>query len=140
MPFGRRTRRTPHTTAPRATTTRPTLMQRLRGRHGKCQGPTPLRLQRNTNRHPATARTTPRTTRKTRHTPTTTTTTTTTTTKQVQTAHGGPAHQHHRRPSTGDKIAGAMMKLRGSLTRKSGVKGAGTKRMHGTDGRGSHRY
>lgn len=32
-----------------------------------------------------------------------------------------------------------MMKLRGSLTRRPGLKAAGTRRMHGTDGRGSHR-
>lgn len=39
----------------------------------------------------------------------------------------------------GDKVSGAMMKLRGSLTRRPGLKAAGTRRMHGTDGKGSHR-
>lgn len=62
-----------------------------------------------------------------------------------------------RKPTMGDKISGAMTKVKGSLTGKPGVKvsrhprrcfersliestqGAGTRRMHGTDGRGSHR-
>ena len=33
-----------------------------------------------------------------------------------------PVHHHRRRPSMGDKISGAMMKLRGSLTRRPGLK------------------
>ncbi|MCJ1313327.1 hypothetical protein MMC25_007004 [Agyrium rufum] len=48
-------------------------------------------------------------------------------------------HHHQRRPSLGDKVSGAMMKLRGSLTRRPGLKAAGTRRTHGTDGRGSRR-
>lgn len=44
-----------------------------------------------------------------------------------------------RRTSIGDKLSGAMLKLRGSLTGKPGVKAAGTRRMHGTDGRGARR-
>jgi len=50
-------------------------------------------------------------------------------------------HQHvqHRRASIGDKISGAFMKLQGTLTRRPGLKAAGTRRMHGTDGRGTHR-
>ncbi|KAM0715474.1 hypothetical protein Q7P37_008972 [Cladosporium fusiforme] len=44
-----------------------------------------------------------------------------------------------RKPSVGDKMSGAMMKLKGSLTRKPGVKAAGTRRMHGTDGKGTHK-
>ncbi|KXT09791.1 hypothetical protein AC579_8873 [Pseudocercospora musae] len=52
----------------------------------------------------------------------------------------GPTHVHHKRkPSVGDKISGAMTKLKGSITRRPGKKAAGTRRMHGTDGRGSHR-
>ncbi|QSZ32493.1 hypothetical protein DSL72_002071 [Monilinia vaccinii-corymbosi] len=47
-------------------------------------------------------------------------------------------HHHHRKPSVGDKISGAMMKLRGSLTRRPGLKAAGTRRMRGTDEKGSH--
>ncbi|KAF2664327.1 hypothetical protein BT63DRAFT_460629 [Microthyrium microscopicum] len=50
-----------------------------------------------------------------------------------------PAHHQHRRASIGDKVSGALMKLRGTLTRRPGLKAAGTRRMHGTDGRGSHR-
>lgn len=69
-------------------------------------------------------------------------------------------HHHKRRPSVGDKVSGAMMKLKGSLTRRPGLKvskrkdglyvdgerltarqAAGTRRMHGTDGRNSrHRF
>ena len=36
--------------------------------------------------------------------------------------HAAPAHHHRRRPSLGDKVAGAFMKLRGSLTRRPGLK------------------
>ncbi|MCJ1444882.1 MAG: hypothetical protein MMC23_005385 [Stictis urceolatum] len=50
-----------------------------------------------------------------------------------------PAHHRKRRPSLGDKVSGAMMKLRGSLTRRPGLKAAGTRRAHGTDGRGARR-
>ncbi|KAF7894797.1 hypothetical protein EAF00_006611 [Botryotinia globosa] len=49
-----------------------------------------------------------------------------------------PVHHHHRKPSVGDKISGALLKLRGSLTRRPGLKAAGTRRMRGTDGKGSH--
>ena len=45
----------------------------------------------------------------------------------------------HRKPTMKDKISGALTKLRGSLTGRPGLKAAGTRRMHGTDGRGSHR-
>ncbi|KAI7582954.1 hypothetical protein KC316_g7562 [Hortaea werneckii] len=48
-----------------------------------------------------------------------------------------PAH-HRRKASLGDKVSGALMKLKGSLTHKPGVKAAGTRRMHGTDGKASH--
>lgn len=50
-----------------------------------------------------------------------------------------PVHHQRRHASIGDKISGAMMKLRGSLTRRPGLKAAGTRRMRGTDGRGSVR-
>ncbi|PCG93316.1 Hypothetical protein PENO1_084220 [Penicillium occitanis (nom. inval.)] len=52
-----------------------------------------------------------------------------------------PVHHHHhrRKPSIGDKISGAMMRVKGSLTRRPGEKAAGTRRMRGTDGRGSRR-
>jgi BRCT domain type II-containing protein len=55
------------------------------------------------------------------------------------THHRAPATHHRRKPSLGDKISGALMKVKGSLTRRPGVKAAGTRRMHGTDGRGSRR-
>ncbi|KAG5666021.1 hypothetical protein KAF25_010146 [Fusarium avenaceum] len=81
----------------------------------------------------------------------TTTTTTTTTTKprrgmfsggagrrtHATTANAAPVHHHQRRPSMKDKVSGALLKLKGSLTRRPGVKAAGTRRMHGTDGRGA---
>ncbi|KAJ5301646.1 hypothetical protein PENANT_c002G00170 [Penicillium antarcticum] len=51
-----------------------------------------------------------------------------------------PAHHHRRKASLGDKFSGAMMKLKGSLTHRPGVKAAGTRRMHGTDGRGSRTH
>ncbi|KAK7739232.1 hypothetical protein SLS53_005870 [Cytospora paraplurivora] len=86
----------------------------------------------------------------------TTTTTTTTTTKparhglfrrkvrthpQHQHQHQHQAHHHQKRKTTlGDKIAGGLKKLKGTITRNPAVKAAGTRRMHGTDGRGSHRY
>lgn len=50
-----------------------------------------------------------------------TTTTTTTRRRHHRPAAVVPAH-HKRRPSIGDKIAGALMRLKGSLTRRSGVK------------------
>lgn len=36
--------------------------------------------------------------------------------------HGQPVVQHRRHASLGDKVSGAMMKLRGSLTRRPGLK------------------
>jgi hypothetical protein len=45
-----------------------------------------------------------------------------------------------RKTSVGDKVSGAMLKLKGGMTGKPGVKAAGTRRMHGTDGRGVRRY
>ncbi|OAQ61973.1 hypothetical protein VFPPC_14209 [Pochonia chlamydosporia 170] len=53
-----------------------------------------------------------------------------------------PRHVHHqkRKPTMKDKVSGALMKIRGSLTRRPGLKAAGTRRMHGTDGRGHHKH
>ncbi|KAK2625102.1 hypothetical protein QTJ16_005471 [Diplocarpon rosae] len=101
-------------------TTKPTLMTRLRGRNAKT-----------------------RTTK-------TTTTVESGTQRPVRTsrwggnrrtaAHATTSVVHHKRHVTmGEKISGAIMKLKGSLTGRPGVKAAGTRRMHGTDGRGSHR-
>ena len=50
-----------------------------------------------------------------------------------------PVVVQQRKPSMKDKVSGALMRLRGSLTGRPGVKGAGTRRAHGTDGRGSRR-
>lgn len=50
-----------------------------------------------------------------------------------------PVHHQKRHAGLGDKISGALMRLKGTLTRRPGVKAAGTRRMHGTDGRGSRR-
>ncbi|KAH8698955.1 hypothetical protein BGW36DRAFT_416389 [Talaromyces proteolyticus] len=72
--------------------------------------------------------------------------------KTEVTEHGGHHHHHHntttrtapafhhrRRPSLGDKVSGAILRMKGSLTRRPGEKAAGTRRMRGTDGRRSHR-
>ncbi|KAH9876073.1 hypothetical protein J1614_003952 [Plenodomus biglobosus] len=75
-----------------------------------------------------------------RRAPAATTTTTTTTTRTTRrTGHAAPVHHHKRHASMGDKVSGMMMKLRGSLTRRPGLKAAGTRRMRGTDGRNARR-
>jgi hypothetical protein len=60
-----------------------------------------------------------------------TTTTTTTTTRTTRTTGGhhagagagtGVVHHHKRHATVGDKVSGALMKLRGSLTSKPGLK------------------
>ena len=33
-----------------------------------------------------------------------------------------PVHRHRRKATMGDKVSGALMRLRGSLTRKPGLK------------------
>ena len=58
------------------------------------------------------------------------TTTTTTTTRTTRTTHGttghhhtaAPVHHHKRHATMGDKVSGALTKLRGTLTNKPGVK------------------
>ncbi|KAI4734756.1 hypothetical protein E4T50_14722 [Aureobasidium sp. EXF-12298] len=50
----------------------------------------------------------------------------------------GATRVQKRKPTMGDKVSGAMMNLKGTVTGKPGVKGAGTRRMNGTDGKGSH--
>ncbi|KAH8713035.1 hypothetical protein HC256_006207 [Beauveria bassiana] len=76
------------------------------------------------------------------HSTTTTATTTTAPRRRGLFSRRPAAHHHHhqRKPSIGDKISGALLKLRGSLTHRPGVKAAGTRRMHGTDGRGAHHH
>ena len=73
---------------------KPSLLSRLTGR---------------TRRRTVTTTTTvPRTTRRHNHHHHTTT--------------AAPVHHHQRRPSIGDKISGALMRIRGSLTHRPGVK------------------
>ncbi|KAF2086051.1 hypothetical protein K490DRAFT_16762, partial [Saccharata proteae CBS 121410] len=48
-------------------------------------------------------------------------------------------HHHKRKPGVKDKVSGALLKAKGEITGKSGEKAAGARRMHGTDGKGSHR-
>ncbi|CAI6100156.1 hypothetical protein V2G26_008590 [Clonostachys chloroleuca] len=60
------------------------------------------------------------------------------TTHTTHTTHA-PVHHQKRRPSFKDKVSGALLRMKGSLTHRPAVKAAGTRRMHGTDGRGSHR-
>ncbi|KAF3901345.1 hypothetical protein ABW21_db0201281 [Orbilia brochopaga] len=50
-----------------------------------------------------------------------------------------PAHHYRRKPTLGDKISGIIMRIRGTLTGRPGLKAAGARRQHGTDGRGSRR-
>jgi len=113
-------------------TTKPTLMTRLRGPHAKTRT-----VKTTTTVHP----------NGTHHTNGQHTTAGTTTGRRSRWGSSnrtsnrtavGTTH-HHRRVSFGDKVSGAMLKLRGSLTNRPGLKAAGTRRMHGTDGRGSHR-
>jgi hypothetical protein len=120
MPLSRthRTTAVPRTTRTTRSTARPSLKTRLLGGGRK--------------------------TRATRAPATTTTTTTTTRTTRTTGAHHGhataaPVHHHKRHATMGDKVSGALMKLRGSLTRRPGLKAAGTRRMHGTDGRNARR-
>jgi hypothetical protein len=79
-------------------------------------------------------------------TPTTTTGTTTTRRRGLSgrrrrragrpvVATGAVGTRNRRRPSIGDKISGALLKIRGSLTGRPGLKAAGTRRERGTDGR-----
>ncbi|KAI3318010.1 hypothetical protein HD806DRAFT_513407 [Xylariaceae sp. AK1471] len=78
------------------------------------------------------------------------TTTTTTTRRRGLFSRAQPVHTHHQRQPVvhhqkrhvtfGDKVSGALLKLKGTLTHRPGQKAAGTRRMHGTDGRGSHRH
>ncbi|KAI0135158.1 hypothetical protein F4814DRAFT_400058 [Daldinia grandis] len=49
-----------------------------------------------------------------------------------------PATHHKRKPHLSDKIEGAAEKLVGKITRRPGKKAAGTRKMRGTDGKGSH--
>ena len=81
----------------------------------------------------------PRTTRAPRKTHHHTTTTTTTTRAPRRGLFSRRPVRQQRKPTMKDKVAGALTRLRGSLTGRPGVKAAGTRRAHGTDGRGSTR-
>lgn len=94
------------------TTTKPTLMTKLRGRHANKRT---VKTTTEIKSEPARTTRTSRSgwsgnRRSARHN------------EQV-------VHHHKRHASIGDKISGAMMKLKGSLTRRPGVKAAGTRRM-----------
>ncbi|EAT87689.1 hypothetical protein HBI56_120330 [Parastagonospora nodorum] len=119
MPLSRtyRTKAAPRTTRTTRSTARPSLKTRLLGGGRRTYA----------TRVPATTTTT------------TTTTKTTRTTGRHGHATAAPVHHHKRHATMGDKVSGALMKLRGSLTRRPGLKAAGTRRMHGTDGRNARR-
>ncbi|KAF2973517.1 hypothetical protein GQX73_g193 [Xylaria multiplex] len=53
--------------------------------------------------------------------------------------HHQKVHHQKRHATLGDKVSGALLKLKGTITHRPGQKAAGTRRMHGTDGRGSRR-
>ncbi|EXJ61424.1 uncharacterized protein A1O5_11739 [Cladophialophora psammophila CBS 110553] len=48
-----------------------------------------------------------------------------------------PATHHKRKPTLADKVEGAVEKVVGIVEGKPGKKAAGTKKMRGTDGKGS---
>lgn len=48
-----------------------------------------------------------------------------------------PNTHHKRKASLKDKVEGAAEKIKGTVERKPGKKAAGTKKMRGTDGKGS---
>lgn len=57
----------------------------------------------------------------------------------------GPGlHRHKvavkRKTTLGDKLSGAMMRLKGSLTQRPALKVAGAMKMHGTDGTTTRHY
>ncbi|RDL37897.1 Uncharacterized protein BP5553_05330 [Venustampulla echinocandica] len=116
-------------------TTKPTLMTRLRGRNAKTQTvKTTTKIEPAYNHHTHGTRATHT------HAPVTTRRSRWGGNRRAAHGHGHSQQivQHRRHASFGDKVSGAMMKLRGSLTRRPGLKAAGTRRMHGTDGRGGH--
>ncbi|KAJ5384163.1 hypothetical protein N7517_002074 [Penicillium concentricum] len=121
-------RRRPATTTTR--TTKPTLMTKLKGRNAKSRT---VKTTTTTHQNPVHGHTAGHTSHSARTGPTGGR-------FGHKNAYGTPSHtRHQRKPSMGDKFSGAMLKLKGSLTHRPAVKAAGTRRMHGTDGRGSHR-
>lgn len=69
--------------------------------------------------------------------PATKKTTTKSTTGAGVTKKRAPNTHHKRKPGVSDRVKGALEKAEGTVTRKPGKKAAGTKRMRGTDGKGS---
>jgi hypothetical protein len=123
MAFGR-TRARHHAGGTTVTTTT-TTVEHPTGRRTRAAGTKPTLKQRLFGTKTRTAATPVRTSRRrvgARRTPATTT--------------AAP----RRKTSMSDKVSGAMLKLKGTLTHRPGQKAAGTRRMHGTDGRGSRRY
>lgn len=96
--FGRRTRET--------RTTKPTLMTRLKGPNARHKT-----YKTEVTRHGGHG-----------HTTTAGTTTTRRRYGTRSTRAAAPVHHHRRKPSLGDKISGAMMKMKGSLTGRPGEK------------------
>lgn len=114
-----------HTTAARTTRAPATRTQRSGGLMSRLRGKpkaAPATVETHQSRNPLTGATT-----------------TTTTTKQKTHPHGvghhghggagpmastrrAPATHHRRKPSMGDKVSGALTKLKGSLTRRPGKK------------------
>ncbi|TKA81558.1 hypothetical protein B0A55_03008 [Friedmanniomyces simplex] len=113
-----------HTTTTSASTARPGLMSRLRHRPA-------AKVTTHDSTNPITGTHT-RTNKTTTHPnglghhghggrgPLASTHTPTTTNHTTRAA--GTHHHHQRKPSIGDKVSGAMMKLKGSLTSKPGLK------------------
>lgn len=101
---------------PTTTTTReskPSLMTRLKGPNARKKT---VKTKTTTTRHgPATT---------TRHAPATTTRHGPSTHRTTKRRWGmsQPQHHHKRKVTMGDKVSGAMMKLKGSLTGRPGVK------------------
>ena len=127
MAFGRPKRHAGDTTVTTTTTTVEHPAEgRRSGRNHVAKPSLKQRLFGTKTRAPRTTTATPVRTKRgvgKRHTPRTTAATTT----------------PRRKTSVGDKVSGAMLKLKGSLTHRPGEKAAGTRRMRGTDGKGSRR-
>ncbi|KAH0284390.1 hypothetical protein KCU62_g8325, partial [Aureobasidium sp. EXF-3399] len=131
-------------------TAKPSLLGRLKGNHHTTTTTTTTTTKHSTN--PITGSHTTTTTKKvdgaghhnSHHTGTTAGTSRVGSSTRHTTSHRttgtttGATRVQKRKPTMGDKVSGAMMNLKGTVTGKPGVKGAGTRRMNGTDGKGSH--
>ena len=100
-----------HRRRPATTTTRsskPTLMTRLRGPNARSKT---VKTKTTTTQHGPAATTTRRGPAPATHT-----------TGRRRWGTSRPQHHHRRKPSIGDKFSGAMLRLKGSLTHRPGVK------------------